>query len=215
MRTALQASNATRTFMLIASTILAGQSTVYAQQPVGQPSDQGLQIEVKEVARIPDLHARYALVKKIPGADYRPWRTQGEFHHLTIVQDTPKDLGASLIELLAIVTNIGKNEVRVENKSMKLTAAGRSVDPWEYLFAGVYDGYASLAQRVGVSDDPADLKAEKENPKYEASIFNGNCYCPLKAGEKTWLVLIYRVPEKNIYGKLSLGDSAPITVKIL
>ena len=201
-------------FMLIASIVMAGPSIVYAQQPVGQRSGQGLQIEVKEVARIPDVHARYALVKRIPGDDYQHWRTQGEFRHLTIVQETPKDLGASLVELLAIVTNTGKDDVRVENRSMKLAAAGKSLDPWEYLFAGVYDGYGALAQRLGVSDAPADLKAQKAFPQYEASIFSGNCYCPLKPGEKTWLVLIYRIPEKNTYGKLSLGVSAPITVKI-
>lgn len=51
-----------KTTVLIASMIPIVHLPVHSQQSKGQPSDQGLQIEVKEVARISHVNARFGLV---------------------------------------------------------------------------------------------------------------------------------------------------------
>jgi len=202
--------NPMKTSILIAGMILTAQLAVYSQESKGQPSDQGLQIEVKEVAPIPDVHARYGLVKKIPKADYQSWRTEGEFHYGRITEKVPKDLAASLVELLVIVKNTGNNEVKFDNKNMKLIVSGGSVEPWEYLFPGLYDSYETLARNLGLSNE----RTPEQDSYFLKTSYNGNCYCPLKAGQQTWLDLIYKVPKNTINGRLSLGVSNPITVKI-
>jgi hypothetical protein len=179
-----------------------------ASKTAGQPSEQGLQIEIKAVARVPHVNARYALVKKIPEADYQPWHPGAGFVSQNIFGPIPKDLG-SLVELLVIARNTGIEELKLENKDMKLTVSGRSMEPWEYLFADVYMSYEGLARRLSVSEG-----SHQQESEYMSNNFFGSCYSRLKSGEQTWLVLIYRVPEKNIYGKLSLGASSPITVKL-